>query len=475
MRDRIPAGIAVVPVAITLGVIVTMAVLVLQITLRPWAGTDSGYDTHLNYSTVGDDYSRTNVARVGAAPDSPGWVPAPSADPEDPMTVWVGYGCASCHGLDGTSGLVGSQDIGEVTFEELFDLIREGPEGMPAYEAHVLGDDRIAGIAALFGINKPQSIAGSTATRSGTAPVPNLASTSTPAPLAPTPDNPATPAGEATSTATPGAGGTSTPAPDVQPSPTAIPDGPAPLELPVTVTAATASIVVDGLDDDWAAIQPASVVYKPIGPIPGKKVPDLDPITGQFSVATDDQNIYVMLQVDDDYDFVPGDRKRSSKVAVMFLIEPDAAPHMGTTEEDQRTSLGMVDIWHWTLDCGPGELAGGRGSGVSGGNDPVCNLDDEYALTPKDLEDDDSSQAENSLQGVWNHSGASGGNGSEGRWTFEFSRPLVTGDPHDVRLASGSTFKVALAYWDADESAKGWTDLGHLQTSWMGWIEVTLP
>ena len=243
----------------------------------------------------------------------------------------------------------------------------------------------------------------------------------------------------------------------------------------MTVTAATASIAVDGLDDDWAAIQPASVVYKPIGPIPGKKVPDLDPITGQFSVATDDQNIYVMLQVDDDYDFVPGDRKRSSKVAVMFLIEPDAAPHMGTTEEDQRTSLGMVDIWHWTLDCGPGELAGARGSGVSGGNDPVCNLDDEYALTPKDLEDDDSSQAENSLQGVWNHSGSSGGNGSEGRWTFEFSRPLVTGDPHDVRLASGSTFKVALAYWDADESAKGWTDLGHLQTSWMGWIEVTLP
>ena len=34
---------------------------------------------------------------------------------------------------------------------------------------------------------------------------------------------------------------------------------------------------------------------------------------------------------------------------------------------------------------------------------------------------------------------------------------------------------MALAYWDADETPDDWTDLGHLQSSSFGWIEVALP
>ncbi len=53
----------------------------------------------------------------------------------------------------------------------------------------------------------------------------------------------------------------------------------------------------------------------------------------------------------------------------------------------------MADIWFRQLDCGPGE--------VSGGNGPACNLDDEYATTLKDLEDDGTCPAKYSLVGVW--------------------------------------------------------------------------
>ena len=68
---------------------------------------------------------------------------------------------------------------------------------------------------------------------------------------------------------------------------------------------------------------------------------------------------------------------------------------MGTTEDDQDTSLGMVDIWHWELDCGPGLVSGGNDT--PSGNDPDCNLDDEYSTTPEEREDDGSPQAENSM------------------------------------------------------------------------------
>ena len=102
-------------------------------------------------------------------------------------------------------------------------------------------------------------------------------------------------------------------------------------------------------------------------------------------------------------------------------------------------------------------------------------MDDGYATQPTELEDDGSVAAENSLAGVWEHTGRSGGNGSAGTWIFEMSRPLQTGDPEDAQLVAGGFAELALAYWDADETPDGWTDLGHLQSSTGGWIHVTLP
>jgi len=60
-------------------------------------------------------------------------------------------------------------------------------------------------------------------------------------------------------------------------------------------------------------------------------------------------------------------------------------------------------------------------------------------------------------------------------WVFEMSRPLQTGDPQDAQFASGGVAQVALAYFDPSEGPEGWTDAGHLQSAYSGWIEVTLP
>lgn len=248
----------------------------------------------------------------------------------------------------------------------------------------------------------------------------------------------------------------------------------------VSFEAASATITVDGDTSDWDGIEPVTVALEQIDleeldPAQAEDL-DFDPlpsIDAQVRVATDDENVYVLFEIPDDYDFDPEDHNLSSSIAVMFRVDDPASPHMGAEHSDLETSLGIVDIWHWELDCGPGELAGG--GGIAGGDDPACNLDDEYASTPEDREDDDTAEAENGLAGVWEHTGRAQGAGADGTWIFEMSRPLQTGDSQDGQFESGGTAHMALAYFDPDESATGWTDAGHLMSAEAGWIEVTLP
>ena len=252
----------------------------------------------------------------------------------------------------------------------------------------------------------------------------------------------------------------------------------------ITLDAASATITVDGDSSDWDDIEGVTVPLEQI------EIPEgidwdepgaLDPIDVTLKVATDADNIYVLLEVPDDYDFIADDHNLSGSVAVMFLIDEAAGPHMGSSDDDYEVSLGMVDIWHWELDCAAGALSGG--GGIAGGDDPDCNLDDEYATDPETREDDGKADegevlndtAENSLAGVWEHTASAEGAGAEGTWIFEMSRPLQTGDTEDAQFASGGTALIALAYFDADETLEGWTDTGHLQSSENGWIEVTLP
>ena len=252
----------------------------------------------------------------------------------------------------------------------------------------------------------------------------------------------------------------------------------------VSVEAATAAITVDGDDSDWADVEGVTVNLKQIDldELDPAQVADLEidfgelpPVDATLKVATDDENIYVLLEVPDTYDFNPDDPHLSGSVAVMFRIDDAATAHMGVEEEDLETSLGVVDIWHWELDCGPGEMSGG---GADGGDDPECNFDDEFAPNPADREDDGggdapNATAENSLSGVWTHTASAAG--GDGVWIFEMSRPLDTGDTQDAQFASGGNAYVALAYFDPSESAEGWTDAGHLQSADDGWIEIALP
>jgi hypothetical protein len=115
-------------------------------------------------------------------------------------------------------------------------------------------------------------------------------------------------------------------------------------------------------------------------------------------------------------------------------------------------------------------------TGISGGNDPARNFDDEWSTTPEDRGDDVSPQAENSLAGVWDHAARAQGKGADGARVFEMSRKLETGDPDDAQFVAGGKAYLALACWDPDETADGWTDAGHLQSAGSSeWIEVTLP
>jgi hypothetical protein len=241
------------------------------------------------------------------------------------------------------------------------------------------------------------------------------------------------------------------------------------------LVAASATITVDGDDSDWSTIDGVSVRLEQIKVPPGSDIEfdPLAPITATLKVASDSDYIYLLFQVADDFDYNPDDHNLSPATAVMFRIDQPATPHMGAEEPDFQSSLGMVDIWHWELDCGPEQPSGGGDPGS--GNDPDCNLDDEYATTPEDREDDDSPQAENSLSGAWNHSARNQGPGADGTWTFELSRPLQTGDPQDAQFTSAATTFLALAYFDPDESATGWSDAGHVTSAEQGWITVNLP
>ena len=246
----------------------------------------------------------------------------------------------------------------------------------------------------------------------------------------------------------------------------------------VKFDAPSATITVDGDDSDWADIEGATFEMEQIVVPEGSDI-EFDPVAPKdatLKVASDGTNIYVLVTVDDTFDYVADNHDLSAAMAVMFRIDDPAPAHMGAEEKDLEVSLGMVDIWHWELDCGPGQVSGGKG--VTGGDDPACNLDDEFATTPEDREDDGGGDianpdGENSLTGAWTHTATAPG--GDGTWIFEMSRPLSTGDSQDAQLASGGAAFVAIAYWDAKESATGWSDAGHLQSAEVGWIEVTLP
>ena len=247
----------------------------------------------------------------------------------------------------------------------------------------------------------------------------------------------------------------------------------APMDDVLRIEASTAAITVDGDASDWAGVTGLDLALEPI------ESETVAPKDATIKVAYDTEFLYVLFTVGDDFNWNAEDPHLSASSAVMFAIEAAAGPHMGTDEEGEEesyTSLGMVDIWHWELECAIGADQGGATGAGPGdgdlGNDSGCNFDDEWSTDPETREDDNGAGAENSLLGVFGHSNPV--DDGEGTWIFEMRRPLQTGDAGDAQFAVGETGLMALAYWDADNSPEGWDDPEHVQSSHLGWIEVTL-
>lgn len=235
-----------------------------------------------------------------------------------------------------------------------------------------------------------------------------------------------------------------------------------------SLTAAEKVIVVDGDTADWDDVEGLEVTLNPLGD------ETFDSKEALVKVAHDADSVYVLLQVEDDYEWTADDAHRSGSSAVEWAITEDAGEGMGSTDDDRLTSLGLVDIWHWELECPAGADSGGAVSGPGvdhdPGNDDSCNFDDEHATNTEEREDDQGDGAENSLLGVWTHT--SDTIDEDGTWTFEMMRPLQTGDAQDAQFEIGSPASMALAYWDADTGPDGWEADFHVVSANQGWITV---
>ncbi|MFQ5556286.1 MAG: ethylbenzene dehydrogenase-related protein [Acidimicrobiales bacterium] len=234
--------------------------------------------------------------------------------------------------------------------------------------------------------------------------------------------------------------------------------------------APVAAIVVDGEAADWADVEGLEMTLRAISD------EDLPAKEARVKVAHDAENIFVLFEVDDDLDWTADDVHLSGSAAVQWAVMEGAGEAMGATDADRESSLGLVDIWHWEVECPAGEQSGGAvaepGVDKDPGDDGACNFDDEYATDPETREDDEGDGAENSLLGVWTHSAEA--QDGDGTWVFEMTRPLQTGDARDAQFEVGSSALMALAYWDADSSPEGWDDDHHVVSANQGWITVDL-
>jgi mono/diheme cytochrome c family protein len=103
-------------------------------------------ETHANVRPEGFDrtpigYVGEEVPFAGIGLQDPG-----SAAIADPVArgrlLFLGYGCATCHGLASQGGVVGPDlDLEELFLDDFRPLVRSGPGGMPAFTQEILSND----------------------------------------------------------------------------------------------------------------------------------------------------------------------------------------------------------------------------------------------------------------------------------------------------------------------------------------------
>jgi mono/diheme cytochrome c family protein len=109
--------------------------------------------THGNLRPEG--YNRTDIIYLGEEHPFTGiGLADPSlASTGDPVqggrVLFFGYGCASCHGLQGKGGAVG-KNLSRANSEEISDNVRQGPKTMPAFDPGVLPDSDLQKLIAFL-------------------------------------------------------------------------------------------------------------------------------------------------------------------------------------------------------------------------------------------------------------------------------------------------------------------------------------
>ncbi len=137
--------------ALTLPVIAGVAVPFLALLLLV-IGARGPY-THSNLTPwFGFDYNRTPLGAVGQIAPFRGSA-VDRSEAQSPNLVvrgealFVGQGCASCHGIRGQGGAVGPTIAGTEA-ATLREKTQKGPSGMPSFSPKDLTDEDIAAIAA---------------------------------------------------------------------------------------------------------------------------------------------------------------------------------------------------------------------------------------------------------------------------------------------------------------------------------------
>jgi mono/diheme cytochrome c family protein len=109
--------------------------------------------THGNLSPKG--YHRTEITLVGEEQPFEGLGLADprlaqTGDPvQDGRALFFQYGCASCHGLKGKGEVVGKEISGDSALK-ISSKVREGPKGMPSFDASLLPDSDLQKLIAFL-------------------------------------------------------------------------------------------------------------------------------------------------------------------------------------------------------------------------------------------------------------------------------------------------------------------------------------
>ncbi|MDO8750526.1 MAG: cytochrome c [Dehalococcoidia bacterium] len=184
--------------------------LIGAIMIRPWAGPDKTWRTHMNLTTDPySNYSRSvqtfvsaggsapiqvwRLARCGQGVEAPtllqqqflhdSWDVDSSSCSQQGRAEFVAHGCASCHGLNAQGGTVAPPIAGQKETVVKFVARRGTPGRMPAFSEEDLTPEHLALIAAYLGSLEPIAVA------AGTTPTPTPASApgATPIPTSPAP------------------------------------------------------------------------------------------------------------------------------------------------------------------------------------------------------------------------------------------------------------------------------------------------